>query len=257
MLLGLAAAIRAAGVPTVEISGWKTRGRLTGSDGAKHGAMFHHTASPLSMSTKTTVSILVNGRSDLPGPLCNVAVGRDRRAYIVAAGKANHAGYGGPWRDVPKDSGNLYICGVEVENNGIGEPYDFAVLDRVFGAILGLQGRAAGWCVGHKEWAPARKNDPYPVDMAWYRRRLAGFMATGGEGGDEVAFVDFTRGYRERWNECVTGKKKDGSPASPPGSSLGSTVPDPAKDPADLAYRVGRKQADVDYLTGKGSLPVP
>jgi N-acetylmuramoyl-L-alanine amidase len=256
MLIGLADAMRAAGVPTVEISGWRTRGRLTGPDGARHGAMFHHTASPLGMSTATTISILVNGRSDLPGPLCNVGVGRDHRAYVIAAGKANHAGYGGPWRDVPKDSGNLYICGVEVENNGTGESYDLALLDRVFGAILGLQGRSAGWCLGHKEWAPLRKHDPYPVNMSAYRVRLAEHMA-GGEGGDAVAFVDFTRGYRSRWNECVTGLTKAGLPASKPGAALEHAIPDPAKDPADLAYRVGRKQADVDYVAGKGSLPAP
>jgi hypothetical protein len=160
-----------------EVSGWRTRGRPYSF--SPRGVIFHHTASNAAGGSAPALGTVVDGRPDigLPGPLCNVLVGRDGTVFVVAAGYANHAGEGGPWRGVPQNSGNAYLIGVEVENNGIGEPWSPKVLqtcDVVFATLLlGLR-RRARWLCGHKEWAPTRKIDPARIDMDRYRGRVRG-----------------------------------------------------------------------------------
>jgi hypothetical protein len=177
MITWLADALRKEkGLKVVETRGWKTRGRPGAFDGTE-GVVFHHTASPLTMTTETTLRIVTDGRIDLPGPLCHVMVGRNGVAYVVAAGYAAHAGDGGPFRTVPLNSGNRYMVGVEVENDGKHEPFGDVVLgacDRVFAAVLKHQGKDSTWCIGHKEWT-TRKPDPH-TDMAKYRTRLARYL---------------------------------------------------------------------------------
>jgi hypothetical protein len=49
----------------------------------------HHTA-----ATNDSDSTLINGRSDLPGPLCNWALPENGDWVLIASGRANHAGEG-------------------------------------------------------------------------------------------------------------------------------------------------------------------
>jgi LysM repeat protein len=81
---------------------------------------------------------------------------------LIAAGRSNHAGLGGPFRNIPKDSANSFLAGVEVENNGVGERWSKELLDTldvVFATmLLGLR-RKSRWLVAHKEWT-TRKIDP-------------------------------------------------------------------------------------------------
>jgi hypothetical protein len=195
MIAWLADALRAEGLDVREVPGWPTRGRAARYDGTE-GVMFHHTASSRTGGAVPSLRIVTEGRADLPGPLCHVLVGRDGSAWVIAAGYANHGGLGGPWKSVPLNSANRYMVGVEVENNGIGEPWSREVLaacDRVFAAVLRHQGRDASWCGGHKEYAPGRKINPAGVDMPAYRRRLARHM----EGGD-VASKDVLEAFGVR-----------------------------------------------------------
>jgi len=123
----------------------------------------------------------VEGRPGINGPLCHILVARDGAVYLVAAGRANHAGKGGPWQGIPQDSGNAYLIGVEVENDGVGEPWSSELLqacDVVFATLLlGLR-RKSDWLCGHKEWAPDRKIDPARIDMTKYRGRVSAEMRT-------------------------------------------------------------------------------
>lgn len=178
-IVWMAAAFRENGLRVREVRGWKTRGRPY--DFSPRGVVFHHTASNRHSGPKPALGTVVKGRSlpdgtFLPGPLCNVLIGRDGVVYLVAAGRANHAGLGGPWRTIPLDSGNKYMVGVEVENDGIGEPWSRALLqvcDLVFATLLiGLR-RGAVSLAGHKEWAPRRKKDPAAIPMDHYRHRVA------------------------------------------------------------------------------------
>ena len=172
-LTWMAAAFRKNGLHVREVSGWKTRGRPFSF--APRGVVFHHTASSKQSGAAPSLAICVHGRSDLPGPLCHVMVGRDGTVYVVAAGRANHAGLGGHWRNIPQDSANSYLAGVEVENDGRGEPWNekqLAVCDVVFATLLVGLRRRESWLCGHKEWAPTRKIDPAKIDMNKYRRRV-------------------------------------------------------------------------------------
>ncbi len=84
-----------------------------------HGAMAHHIVSRRSQGLTPFYSLVRNGRSDVPGPLCNVYGGWDRVARIVTMGLANHPGKGGPWTvsgfRIPRDNGRYYFLGTEFE----------------------------------------------------------------------------------------------------------------------------------------------
>ena len=99
---GIADRLRAKGLNVVEVNGWRTRG----AEGFNpRGSVDHHTAGPRK-GNAPSLGVCINGRADLPGPLCNVLVGRDGTCYVVAAGRANHAGAGGPIGPIGVDDGN-------------------------------------------------------------------------------------------------------------------------------------------------------
>jgi peptidoglycan hydrolase-like protein with peptidoglycan-binding domain len=157
---GIAQRLRNFGLTVVEVNGWQTRG----SDAFNpRGSVDHHTAGPR-RGNAPSLNVCINGRADLPGPLCNVLVGRDGTCYVVAAGRANHAGTGG-WGGL---SGNASVYGVERENVGDGsEPWTLQQYDtaaRVHAALVSAAGGRADLVCGHKEWAPRRKVDAWGVD---------------------------------------------------------------------------------------------
>ena len=157
---GIADRLRAKGLTVVEVNGWRTRGSDTFNP---RGSVDHHTAGPRK-GNAPSLGICVNGRTGLPGPLCNVLVGRDGTCYVVAAGRANHAGTGG-WGGL---SGNASVFGVERENVGDGsEPWtlqQYDVAAKVHAALVSAHGGRADLVCEHKEWAPRRKVDAFGVD---------------------------------------------------------------------------------------------
>ena len=158
--------LRAAGLDVVEHSGWQTRGS---SLFFPAGVVGHHTASR-SGSDVPSLRICINGRTDLAGPLCHVLISRSAQCHIIAAGRANHAGTGG-YNGL---SGNRSVLGIEVENNGVGEPWLPEVVqafDRAAAALLDGINRSAEYYCGHKEWT-SRKIDPAGLDMHAQRARI-------------------------------------------------------------------------------------
>lgn len=178
-LTWMADAFRKNGLQVREVQGWRTRG-VPGTF-APRGVIFHHTASNRKGGSAPSLGICRDGRAGIPGPLCQVLVGRDGTVHLIAAGRANHAGAGGPFRNIPKDSGNAFLVGVEVENDGVGEKWSSDLLqtcDVVFATLLlGLRRRPI-WLTGHKEWAPNRKIDPARLDMDKIRDRVRAEMRT-------------------------------------------------------------------------------
>jgi hypothetical protein len=154
--------------------GWETRayhGRFN-----PVGVLIHHTGGkpPRDMPSLWTV---LNGRPDLKPPLCQILIGRSGKVHIIAAGRANHAGTGGPIAPpsgkptIPANDGNRYLVGIEAENDGLGEAWPPAQVDavaRATAAVLQLLGAPADCCWGHKEWTP-RKPDPRGIEMAEFR----------------------------------------------------------------------------------------
>lgn len=163
-LSNLASVLRSAGLTVVECAGWSNRG-YAGQDLADvRGVLWHHTATNRQRfydSDAPTLSMCVNGRSDLAGPLCNIVFGRNGTVYLVAAGVANHAGAGSA-HTIPTNMGNHYLIGIEMESSGIAPwdwtadqlhvaPYLGAALERVYGATLQI---------AHYEYSSQGKIDP-------------------------------------------------------------------------------------------------
>jgi hypothetical protein len=175
-LLWLPEVLKTAGLKVAEVDGWQDRGR--GDVGKILGVLCHHTAGPRS-GNMPSLDILVNGRSDLPGPLAQLGLGRDGGYYVIAAGKANHAGKG-KWKGII--NGNTQLIGIEAENTGLPDdsPWPQAQMDaysRGVAAILMHIGQRVDFCVGHKEYAlpPGRKSDP-DFDMEEFRSSVAAVM---------------------------------------------------------------------------------
>jgi hypothetical protein len=73
------------GLRVLEMTGWEQRGRTSGNTFEVLGC--HHTGQPFD-----TDRILRDGRPDLSGPLCNVALHANGDVVLVASGLANHFG---------------------------------------------------------------------------------------------------------------------------------------------------------------------
>lgn len=165
-----------AGLKVAPVAGWRTRGR--GDVGSTLGVLCHHTAGRRN-GNMPALRTLVEGRPNLPGPLAQLGLGRDGTFYVIAAGRANHAG-GGAWNGVT--SGNHHLIGIEAENTGRADdsPWPEVQMDayrRGVAALLAHLQLSASACAGHREYAlpKGRKVDP-SFDMQAFRSSVAAIM---------------------------------------------------------------------------------
>lgn len=178
-----------AGLKVAEQPGWETRGH--GDVRNVRGVICHHTAGPAS-GNMPSLRIVTEGRPGLSGPLSQLCLGRDGTFYVVAAGRAHHAG-GGDWQGVT--SGNTSFIGIEAENTGRADdawpPAQMDAYRRGVAAILTKIRADASMCCGHKEFAlpQGRKIDPL-FDMDAFRREVAAIMAGTAPGPLVIALVD-------------------------------------------------------------------
>lgn len=179
-LTWLSTVLQNAGLKVAEVPGWQNRGRPE-PIGVIKGVMCHHTAGP-KKGNMPSLNVLTNGRLDLPGPLAQLALGRDGTYYIIAAGRCNHAGKG-VWKG--ETNGNSSFIGIEAENTGgfknppgpQDPPFDpwppeqLIAYHRGVAAILSHIGASEEMCCGHKEYAlpKGRKPDPHTLDMNEFR----------------------------------------------------------------------------------------
>lgn len=159
-------ALLAAGLDVVSYRGWETRGN---SSFNPKGVVVHHTG-PWS-TVSGMVQLCINGRSDLPGPLCHVVLAPDGVCHLIAAGRANHAGTGG-WKTL---SGNSSVFGIEAIHSGSKTaPWPGVQVDAFVvcaGAMAKLVKASADLVCAHREWTP-RKIDPTNIDMNNFRERV-------------------------------------------------------------------------------------
>lgn len=162
--LGIANRLRAAGLNVIEVDGWQTRGSATFNP---RGGVDHHTAGS-NKGNAPSLGVCIRGRAGLPGPLCNVLQGFDGTAYVVASGRANHAGPGS-WKGL---IGNSSVYGVERENDGHSpqRPGQQESAERLWAALLG--DIDASLLCGHLEWAPRRKIDFHDVNYGLMRNNV-------------------------------------------------------------------------------------
>lgn len=178
-LLWLPQVLRDAGLTVTEVPGWQNRGH--GDEGKVLGVLCHHTCGPLH-GNLPDLNVLVDGRPDLGGPLCNLGLGRDGTYWMIAAGKGWHAGAGN-WQGVT--DGNGHLIGIEAENTGEttgarADTWPDVQMDayrRGCAAILKHIGAKPIMCCGHKEYClpHGRKDDP-DFDMNVFRAEVAALM---------------------------------------------------------------------------------
>lgn len=152
----------------VEVAGWQTRGSEVFNP---QGFVWHHTAGRRE-GNSPSLGVCTNGRKGLSGPLCNVFMARDCTLYVVAAGRANHAG-AGSWAGL---SGNTSVYGLEIENVGqSSEPWTVRQLD-VAARVASALGVPTGNMCLHKEWT-SRKVDMHTISGAAMRQRVDALRA--------------------------------------------------------------------------------
>ncbi|MFJ7998929.1 N-acetylmuramoyl-L-alanine amidase [Streptomyces sp. NPDC096310] len=186
-------ALRAEGVRIVEVDNWRTHNRnQKGAWGPVNGSVVHHT---VTKGTASSVAIVRDGYSSLPGPLCHGMIAKDGTVHLVGWGRTNHAGGGDPavlahviaedYGDRPPKptkgnangvDGNARFYGWECENLGDGkDPWPAAQYDAIVRTQAALC-RAHGWTaksvIGHLEWS-SDKVDPLGVSMTALRADVA------------------------------------------------------------------------------------
>lgn len=172
-----------AGLRVLEAGGWTTRGH-DWAELVPEYVVAHHTAAEVDIDR-----LLIEGRADLPGPLCNLALHADGTVVLIASGTANHAGVA--------TISSAQAWGIEATgpiptgNTGVDAFPNYQAYLTLCAAIRIHHGWPAERVVGHKEIArpDGRKIDPafgsaapapYP-DMARFRvlvdRRVAAWGA--------------------------------------------------------------------------------
>lgn len=186
--VSLVTVLTAAGVTVKAGDGWEKKGR---AGFHPEGIMVHHTAGPKT-GDGPSLPVCVQGRPDLPGPLCHIFLSRSGTAHVLAANITNHAGKGAkevldlvrrgePVSGNAKDHkyadttfGNEYFYGIEVENSGTAaDPYPAAQVDAlasICAAICQAHSWSASRVIHHRQWT-ARK-----IDMS-FRGDLPGLVA--------------------------------------------------------------------------------
>lgn len=189
MLTTLAQACRQSGLIVIELDDWRTRKSNGGED--FQGVLVHHTGSydtigDASSDLAYAKWMTLTGRSDLPPPLCNLALSAEGVVYVCAAGNANHAGRArasGPMPAAP-DGGRIYI-GIEAMNSGSQgwdtrgrdaagvEITQYEAYVRLCAALCKHYGWPASHVRAHKETSVTGKWDPGMLDMTKFRLDIA------------------------------------------------------------------------------------
>lgn len=175
-------------VPFRETYGWRTRGRdaVTGIKfGPVYGFGIHHTGSDAPDTTNR--SLIINGRSDLPGPLAHFGGNDDGVIDLISIGRANHFGGGDPKvlaavraenydKYPPRTTkhqgspgavdGNDCFYGIECYYSGAREMTEklYSSVILLGAAICDFHGWTSKSVIGHKEWSDW-KPDPGSEDM--------------------------------------------------------------------------------------------
>jgi hypothetical protein len=163
----------------VYVDGWEKRGAPVMQPIAN---LWHWTAAKASLQIPAPcLNICTNGRAGIPGPLCHALIGYDGKIYIIASGRANHAGVGAQMvlaemkrNEAPiataakrglKNTGGSggSLIGIEIEHPGDKTPLTQAQLDSIglFAHSVAVyyklgDNAAAAWT--HTDWT-SRKID--------------------------------------------------------------------------------------------------
>lgn len=208
----LKAALLRAGVPEVEIRLVPGRPNSFGnySGGFFVADMGHHIVSRLGSNKTPGLKLVIDGRSDLPGPLCNGYGGFDLCARIICMSYANHPGAGGPITvpatnvgsfTIPKDSARRYAFGWEFEGGLVEGDWDTPLtnprtgdrmtfrefMDRCLAGTQDYANIPLDAHMEHSTWAPLRKIDRLNISRA---RGIAGIKKYRNQEDDDMTPED-------------------------------------------------------------------
>lgn len=182
VLRAMAADLEAEGIPVHFVPGWESRGRPYAF--TPQGLTCHHTATRGYNFDYPSLGIVRDGRSDLPGPLSQLGIGRHTgTVYVIAAGTANHAGPGG-WKGL---TGNTRVWGIEAENDGVGEAWGPEITRAYLATAAALcrhGGFGADMVHRHAEWSSHGKIDTATAPFNsgnWIRSTVAELISAGSQ----------------------------------------------------------------------------
>jgi N-acetylmuramoyl-L-alanine amidase len=186
------------GLVVKESSGWQNRGRPYTFNG-NAGVICHHTAAADDID-----SVLINGRSDLPGPLCHYALHKNGDVVLIAAGYANHAGASKPGYPTNTTGWGIEATGPVPNNSAYGVDafpnYDEYIV--MVQCIVEVEGHSVSiqTVPGHKDSCdpPGRKPDPH-FDMNAFRSSVA----KGGGGEEEDMTPEQAKWLEEIYSAMV------------------------------------------------------
>jgi hypothetical protein len=171
--------LRGAGVQVVVEGDWLNRMRP--GDFAPIGVLWHHTAATSSATNPhPALNICINGRSDLPGPLCQALVDYHGVFHVISAGRCNHAGASRGSGPIPAGDGNTLMIGWEIDYNGVNQAMTQAQYNASIAAtaaVLKRLGRDASHARGHRETSTSGKIDLSFIDLDVMRADVAAKMA--------------------------------------------------------------------------------
>jgi hypothetical protein len=219
-------------------SGYESRGN--GQVSNYQGIIMHHTATQYGFAP----NILVSGRSDLPGPLCNSAGNADGSITIIAAHPANHAGASGgrSMGPLPKtNTFNKIVWGHEIVYPGTSpmtqaQYRTMIILGRVITEILKRPN--SEWVRAHGETSITGKWDPgfasgRTIDMNLLRRDINNFVKEE----EDMALKDDPDGIAMAWRvEALTYGRNNviGGPTNGEPVALVAMLKQNASDIAEL-----------------------
>jgi hypothetical protein len=169
-------AVKASGVKYVLEDGWDNPavGKY-GSGWKPAGVVLHHTANGGAKGNTPSLRWVLHNEY-APVRACHFLVGRDGTVHVVYALGCYHAGRGGPMRvggvSIPKDEGNRYLYGIEVESKGTKAhvdagpddvdgftPAQVAATTALSAELVRMLGKDESAVIRHRDWAPGRKTD--------------------------------------------------------------------------------------------------
>lgn len=177
----------------VEVLDWRVPGK---GQPAFVGVMNHHTVSNATSGRYPSKTVVIKGRPDVSGPLCNILGARDGGSIaVICDDEANHAGRGDPnvtakakadrpaggkpGPDQSNADGRHWWLGIEWENNGTGEPWSPRMLETMYRTNAALCS-AFGWdpmtrVVQHSEWSRRKIDCAFvtpPLSYDAFRRNI-------------------------------------------------------------------------------------
>jgi hypothetical protein len=240
------ARLRAAGVTVHEWPGWESRGN--GQSSAYEGGIVHHTATAFGSAP----SILVNGRSDLPGPLANYAGNADGSLTVIAAHPANHAGASGGRSMGPLPVTSLFnkrVLGLEIVYPGTvpmrDAQYRAALIwTRVVADVVGWGDRER--VRAHAETSITGKWDP--GDQPGRTINMAAFRAAAQIQPEEDVTLNVAQdaALGQTWGTVVSGTHYEGSNLQ---TQLGYIVTEMRAGQAALAAAIAAEDLDAEALS--------